>query len=159
MEYPDGGLSGAMRTYASGGLTIAYYLTFHRSTTKQFFENVVNSGYDLVFIDGDHSVQGVAYDVERSVERLRQKGLILLHDARMVRPNNRVGEYWQTIPEHLKSTFMPLPGLGIYAPKGGDIPVYESADPTGGGYSIWPFPHAGESLEGFTDYSPTRRIS
>jgi hypothetical protein len=115
-------------------------LTFHRTTTQNFFANVVTSGYDMAFIDGDHTVEGVKFDVEQTTLNLRPKGLIIVHDVRMARPDNQAGTYWQTIPPELRETFKPMPGLGFYAPKGGSLPRYMAPDENYDGYDRWPWP-------------------
>lgn len=40
------------------------------------------NGFDLIFIDGDHSLPGVSLDWEICTERLCSGGLIALHDSR-----------------------------------------------------------------------------
>jgi predicted O-methyltransferase YrrM len=42
---------------------------------------------DLVFVDGDHSHEGVSRDVAHWVPALRQGGLLLLHDAKWAEPS------------------------------------------------------------------------
>ena len=37
--------------------------------------------YDYIYIDGDHSYEGVRYDYEQSKQHLNADGIILLHDA------------------------------------------------------------------------------
>jgi hypothetical protein len=48
------------------------------SQTTDFPEGVY---FDILYIDGDHSYEGVKGDYERHVQRLKDGGIVLLHDT------------------------------------------------------------------------------
>lgn len=55
-----------------------------RRDTSQFVlpELVAESmGFDLVFIDGDHTTAGVSHDIEWSLKLIRDGGVIAIHDV------------------------------------------------------------------------------
>lgn len=53
---------------------------FHRMTSEAFAPECPD-GVDLVFIDGDHSYEGVALDWRLYSPKVRVGGLVVLHDA------------------------------------------------------------------------------
>lgn len=54
---------------------------FYQMKSQFFFQNDGQEcGYDLVFIDGDHTVDAVTLDVTKSLEALRVDGYCVLHD-------------------------------------------------------------------------------
>lgn len=57
---------------------------------------------DFLFIDGDHTTEGVARDFQEYRPLVRPGGLIAFHDivARQVIPTNQVHAFWQTLREH-----------------------------------------------------------
>jgi predicted O-methyltransferase YrrM len=58
------------------------FCKFHNMTTDNFFEQEKNRGvvYDIVFIDADHSYEGVRKDFANAQKHLNDGGLIVFHD-------------------------------------------------------------------------------
>lgn len=52
----------------------------HNMTSDEFFENHPEMRFDLIFIDGLHTADQVAKDIENSLAALNDGGYILLHD-------------------------------------------------------------------------------
>lgn len=53
--------------------------TFYDMSSSQFFNNNTNK-YDCIFIDGDHSYNGIKNDFENAKKYINDKGFIILHD-------------------------------------------------------------------------------
>jgi predicted O-methyltransferase YrrM len=68
------------------------YLNLFVTTTQKFFDKYPDSVYDYVYIDGDHSYQGVKYDFEQALASLRSGGFIVFHDI-SVKEDKPEGEY------------------------------------------------------------------
>jgi len=91
------------------------------SHNEAIFEKVKDIEFDLMFIDGDHSYDGVKKDFEMYVPLLKDNGLVLMHDT----VNNREGvkDFWKEIKypkvnlEFGKSIKGFLPGMGIVQVK------------------------------------------
>lgn len=63
-------------------------------TSDQFFQNrPAELLYDLIFIDGDHSAEAVARDIDGALKALSPRGVLLLHD---------------TLPHSWESTLSPM---------------------------------------------------
>jgi predicted O-methyltransferase YrrM len=63
--------------------------------------NLNNHLFDLLFIDGDHSLEGIMNDYVRYSPLVRKGGLIVLHDIQPLRrqdPNVRSAEYVGKVP-------------------------------------------------------------
>ncbi len=54
---------------------------------------------DFLFIDGDHSYEGVKRDYELYSPLVRDEGLIVFHDIKTVRENIGVPRFWKEIKE------------------------------------------------------------
>jgi hypothetical protein len=52
----------------------------HKMTSDEFFKNHSDMKFDLIFIDGLHTADQVAKDIEHSLAALNEGGYILLHD-------------------------------------------------------------------------------
>lgn len=51
-------------------------------TSKSFVEeNHCPNNIDLVYIDGDHSYEGIQLDIQLFCPRLKRNGIIILHDV------------------------------------------------------------------------------
>lgn len=50
--------------------------------SEQVLPKLADRQFDLIFIDGDHSYEGVRYDLEEAVRLLKPGGTIALHDYR-----------------------------------------------------------------------------
>jgi predicted O-methyltransferase YrrM len=69
----DGQLSGALQRYGLADRVVLHVENSRQATPPP--------GLDLLFIDGDHSEQGVRADFERWSSHVRDGGHLLLHDA------------------------------------------------------------------------------
>lgn len=61
---------------------------------------------DFLFIDGDHTVEGVTADYEDYREFVRPGGLIAFHDIveKQPLPTNQVAQFWQRIKHETETT-------------------------------------------------------
>jgi predicted O-methyltransferase YrrM len=55
------------------------YVSFHVATATEFLEATPNT-YDLIFLDGDHSADAVYREIPLAMNKLKDGGVILLHD-------------------------------------------------------------------------------
>ena len=55
----------------------------HKSYSTQFFENTENNKYDIIYIDGDHSYNGVKNDLKNAFEKIKHNGYIMGHNYEM----------------------------------------------------------------------------
>lgn len=51
------------------------------TTQEVMDQRIISPGVDILYIDGDHSYQGVKYDFDHFFPLLRREGFALLHDA------------------------------------------------------------------------------
>ena len=58
---------------------LGMHIHFVQSDSVGYLRHVSDK-YDLIFLDGDHSVQRVVAEIPLALKRLRKNGLILLHD-------------------------------------------------------------------------------
>jgi len=54
-----------------------------KSDSSKYLSSVENNYYDIIYIDGDHSYQGVKKDLEASFEKVKDGGFIMGHDYEM----------------------------------------------------------------------------
>jgi predicted O-methyltransferase YrrM len=75
-------------------------IDFSNSSTDDFFLTNKEK-YDCIFIDADHSYEGVKRDYENSLKALKKNGVLVFHDI----GNDRTGVYkcWQEIKNNSKS--------------------------------------------------------
>lgn len=52
----------------------------YKGLTKNFFESIENESLDFVYIDADHSYEGVKFDLEYSRIKVKRNGFISGHD-------------------------------------------------------------------------------
>jgi predicted O-methyltransferase YrrM len=97
-------------------INIGEYIKTYVMTTKEFASRYRHR-YDYVYIDGDHSYEGVKLDYELFWPRLNRGGLMLLHD---ISEKGKVGEgvygVWRLWQEIKPKGALELPmasGLGI----------------------------------------------
>lgn len=56
-------------------------LRFYKETTDEYFSHVVEDlKFDVIFIDADHSYEGVKKDYDNSLRHINDGGLIIFHD-------------------------------------------------------------------------------
>jgi predicted O-methyltransferase YrrM len=96
-----------------------YEILIGSSQTQEMFEQVRNfcPTYDLIFIDGDHTYDGVSRDFELYKQLLSPKGIMLFHD---VDPDHafadgdagQVYKFWQELNEGSKTQMVCSSGNG-----------------------------------------------
>jgi cephalosporin hydroxylase len=90
-------------------------------------EKLGDGKIDFLFIDGDHTYEGVKQDFLKYSKYVRSGGLIAFHDIRTVRPGCGVKEYWEelspSIPEGNRWEFTQKD----YGPTGAGIGVIRMA--------------------------------
>jgi len=93
----------------------------HQMTSSEFKKAYPKKIYDYIYLDGDHSYQGIKRDYQSFWPQLKKGGLMILHDivAKGFYENSQceygVYRFWQELSEKNKITF-PFPknsGLGI----------------------------------------------
>lgn len=75
----------AQREVARAG--VASKINFIRSLSHEAATRLTENGFDLIFIDGDHSLEGIRQDWADWSGRIAPDGVILLHDTQ-VPPHN-----------------------------------------------------------------------
>lgn len=102
-----------------GKIGLSNLITTYVMTTEEFAKKYPQKTYGYIFIDGDHSYEGVSLDYKLFWPRLKKDGLMLFHDivARGYLNKGRFGvwKFWQELGDKGKITF-PFPqesGLGI----------------------------------------------
>ncbi len=95
------------------------YLTLHIMTTQEFSKKHPHKKYQYIYIDGDHSYEGVKLDYKLFYPKLEKNGLMSFHDivatGQLTGGDYGVQKFWQEIKSQTKITF-PFPknsGLGI----------------------------------------------
>jgi len=97
------------------------YIKTFVQTTKNFAkqQSKKNYSYDYIYVDGDHSYQGVKLDYQLFWPKLRKNGLMLFHDAsvlgKLAEGEYGVHSFFTEIKRnkpHLIINF-PISGLGI----------------------------------------------
>ena len=85
-----------------------------RSTSSQWFEeNWSGELFDWVYIDGDHSYEGVLYDLEMSQKIVRKGGLIIGDDYKWVGRGGKPGVK-KAVDEFVETTGMQIKQHGKY---------------------------------------------
>ncbi len=56
-------------------------ITHHMISSQAFFPK---KKFDLIFIDGDHSYEGVKFDFEKFKQYLKEDGTIIIHDCKYI---------------------------------------------------------------------------
>lgn len=80
----------------------------HLESTKNELTSLLHKWIDLLFIDGDHSYQGVKQDFEMYSPLVKDGGLIVFHDIkdtqhhRNLIPPCMVGPFWNEIKDEYK---------------------------------------------------------
>ncbi len=73
-----------------------------RQTFKKVKTCLSDNKLDFLFIDGDHTYEGVKKDLEMYQSLMSDEGIIAMHDIAMHKPNSscKVHEYWEEIKDH-----------------------------------------------------------
>lgn len=83
----------------------------------QGIKNEFKDRFDILFIDGDHTYEGVKQDFEMYSSLVKDRGLILIHDITSI--NTGVKKFWEEIKypkvglEYGKAAGGIIPGMGI----------------------------------------------
>jgi len=76
------------------------------STLQKVKKILKNKQIDVLFIDGDHTYEGVRKDFEMYAPLVKKNGLIAFHDIVVVDPkiekNNEVNKFWNKIKENFQ---------------------------------------------------------
>lgn len=91
-------------------------------------DNIIKSNgfelVDLLFIDGDHTYEGVKQDFNNYIKYLNPRGIIILHDIALISKNKgkdsiEVYKFWNEIDENTynKFPFFASNGLGLIRKK------------------------------------------
>lgn len=79
----------------------------HNSLTLQMLKNIINDRpIDFLFVDGDHSYNGVKMDYEMYGSLVRPGGIIAFHDNKPTNSNNWSGviPFWKEIKKKTKAS-------------------------------------------------------
>lgn len=102
-----------------GKLGVSSHITTHIMMTKEFAQRHPDRTYQYIYIDGDHSYEGVKLDYNLFWSKLESHGLMVFHDiiARGWLDQGKFGvwKFWNELTMHSKIIF-PFPkdsGLGI----------------------------------------------
>lgn len=58
-------------------------IKLHKSDSVSYLNSVEDEYYDIIYIDGDHSYNGVKRDLEVAFKKIKNKGFIMGHDYEM----------------------------------------------------------------------------
>jgi predicted O-methyltransferase YrrM len=99
------------------------YIKTHVMTTAEFAKKYPKKKYQYIYIDGDHSYEGVKLDYSLFYPRLEKNGLMSFHDivasGKLAGGLYGVKKFWQELKNKEKIIF-PFPtnsGLGILQKK------------------------------------------
>lgn len=111
------------RTFASKGQKIDLFRgSSHDASMLQQLKSALNgTPVDFLFIDGDHSFEGVKQDYEMYSSFVRKGGIIAFHDIAQhsMRTNCRVKEFWdiakqgKTVKEFVENPNQGAYGIGV----------------------------------------------
>jgi predicted O-methyltransferase YrrM len=94
----------------------------HAETTLTLVENTLSGPVDLLFLDGDHSYDGVRRDFNLYRPLVRQRGLVVFHDVVAHRPETgcEVERFWlETKLRYWHREFIDPEGDRGFGPWGG----------------------------------------
>lgn len=90
-------------------LGVEKYISCYITTSEKFAKKFPNRKYEYIFIDADHSYQGVKSDYQRFWTRLAARGYISFHDIFLQGLSNGdefgVWKFWQELKSSHKFTF------------------------------------------------------
>ena len=99
------------------------WIKIYLITSEEFADNYKKNKYDYIYIDGDHSYEGVKNDFELFWPRLKKGGFLVFHDIVVKNWGNLknfgVWKLWQELKLDSKIIFPnpPESGLGIIQKK------------------------------------------
>jgi hypothetical protein len=81
------------------------FAQYHQTTSDEYFSSTRKSSpLDVVFVDGLHTFSQSLKDVENSLERLKENGVIVMHDCL---PQNKAASHPANSPAHAASLGLP----------------------------------------------------
>lgn len=97
---------------------VADVVTHYKMTSEQFISSVSNGPIDLLYIDGDHSFDGIMHDMVAFHPRLSSSAMVLAHDVDPSLTDSDGYAVLQALPPDLyEYVRIPLtPGLAIMRP-------------------------------------------
>lgn len=101
---------------------LGHYITLFLITTKAFYRKYPKVVYDYIYIDGNHSYEGVSFDYHMFLPQLKVGGLISFHDIsvkeKMPEGTYGVWKLWQKISKNNAiSVNNPISGIGFLQKK------------------------------------------
>ena len=102
--------------------TIKSYLRKHISevefynTDSKLFLDANDNLYDVIFIDGDHSYEGVKNDFIKSIRHVKKGGIVIFHDIISI-GSPGVAKFWREFKNdysHKEFIFSKTCGMGIF---------------------------------------------
>ena len=91
----------------------------HSEETRSSVAKALNGPLDLLFIDGDHSYDGVKSDFEMYSPLVREAGIVAFHDIANTRTDYGVGRFWNEVKNSFKFreivnvSASEAPGIGV----------------------------------------------
>lgn len=92
---------------------LAKHIKLHQQTSQEFAKHYSKKTWDYVYVDGDHSYQGVKSDFSLFWPKLNSAGYLILHDIYSDHDNLPYGVHklWQEIKKSKKYQTIELPGV------------------------------------------------
>jgi cephalosporin hydroxylase len=69
-------------------------------TLKSLYKILNGRLIDFLYIDADHTYEGVKKDFELYSPLVRKDGLIGFHDIKNIKPNHQVKDFWTEVKQH-----------------------------------------------------------
>lgn len=91
----------------------------HITKSNNFFKQNKKTKWQYIYLDGDHSYQGIKNDFQNSIKHLDDHGYILIHDIFTESSKDLsygVNKYWKEIKKKNKYNLIEIPGkcgLGV----------------------------------------------
>jgi hypothetical protein len=95
-------------------LDLCEHVQVHVKRSSDFFASCTAT-YGYIYLDGNHSYEGLRYDFEQSVARADASAIIALHDVSVTDPEFGVGRLFDELDEarYGKLALAVWPGLGL----------------------------------------------
>ncbi len=74
----------------------------HKKETRDYIKSIINKPVDFLFIDGDHTYEGVKRDFELYSSLVKKKGVISFHDIKAYHSGCGVYKFWDEIKTRYK---------------------------------------------------------
>lgn len=95
---------------------IDYKIDSHEfSGVRKIISKLNIKTFDLIFIDGDHSYEGVKKDFEFYTTYLSDNGIVIMHDISLIQTDINVNKFWNEIDttKYDKFPMFASNGLGL----------------------------------------------